>query len=84
MSSFYITFRSVTYAQRGEAALRSAGIPCTLQRATRFMEEKGCGYSLGLGKKEIRQGLEVLRARQIPYRRVYEKRSGGEMEEVQL
>ena len=32
MRSDYITFRSVTVAQRGERLLRSGGIDCVLQR----------------------------------------------------
>ena len=84
MRNYLITFRSVTYAQRGEAALRNAGIPCTLQRTPRFMEERGCGYSLGVGKTEIHRGLDVLRSRQIPFRKVYVRGIDGEMEEVQL
>lgn len=84
MRNYLITFRSVTYAQRGEAALRGAGITSVLQRAPRHLEERGCGYSLGIGKGDITRALEVLRSRQIPFRKVYVRRSGGEMEEVQL
>ena len=32
MKFFYITFRSVTYAQRGERTLQKAGLRCTLLR----------------------------------------------------
>lgn len=84
MKNYFITFRSVTYAQRGEAVLRSAGIRCTLQRASRFMEERGCGYSLNLGQGDVYRGLEVLKAKQVPYRKVYFRRESGEMEEVAL
>ena len=38
MRSDYITFRSVTVAQRGERLLRSGGIDCVLQRTPRWME----------------------------------------------
>ena len=82
MMNYYITFRSVTYAQRGEAALRNAGIRCVLQRAARFMEERGCGYSLRLGQAEAGRGLEILKTRQIPFRKVYVKRDDGTLEEV--
>jgi hypothetical protein len=49
MKGYYITFRSVTYAQRGEAALRAAGVTgfvfaggdalATLQDTYRRMEQ---------------------------------------------
>ena len=84
MNKYFITFRSVTYAQRGEAALRSAGVRCVLGRAPRDIEERGCGYRLSLGREEIRRALEILRAKQIPYRKVYLRRDGGETEEVRL
>lgn len=84
MNKYFITFRSVTYAQRGEAALRSVGIRCTLGRAPRIMEERGCGYSLSLAPGDVYRGLEVLKARQVPYRKVYTRRENGDPEEVWL
>lgn len=84
MNKYFITFRSVTYAQRGESALRGAGIRCTLQRAPRVMEERGCGYSLSLSQGDAYRGLEVLKSRQVPYRKVYVRRENGELEEVGL
>ena len=82
MMWFLITFRSVTYAQRGERALRQAGISCDLQRTPRWMEEKGCGYSLRV--KEVLGALEVLRKQQIPFQKVYRRKNDGLAEEVRL
>lgn len=78
--SYFITLRSVTYAQRGERALRQAGIWCELQRTPRWMEEKGCGYSLVV--RHPGNALEVLRQKQVPYRKVYRREDDGTMEEV--
>ena len=50
----YITFRSVTPAQKGEGVLRRAGVDCTMQRTPRWMEEQGCGYSLRLRHRSHR------------------------------
>ena len=82
MMWYFITFRSVTYAQRGERALRQAGIVCELQRTPRWMEEKGCGYSLNF--KEVLGALEVLRKQQVPFRKVYRRKNDGGVEEVRL
>ncbi len=82
MMSYFVTFRSVTYAQRGERALRKAGILCDLQRTPRWMEERGCGYSLGV--KEVLGAVEVLRKHQIPFRKVYRHNQDGTAEEVGL
>jgi hypothetical protein len=78
---YFITFRSVTYAQRGERALRRAGISCKIQRTPRWMEERGCGYSLGL--KEIGEAAMVLQKNQIPFRKIYRRNGDGSMEEVE-
>lgn len=83
MKGYYITFRSVTYAQRGERVLREASIPCTLQRATRMMEERGCGYSLALGQRDVTRAVSVLRSHRIPFRKVYAG-EGGVLEEVPM
>jgi hypothetical protein len=82
MMWYFITFRSVTYAQRGERVLRQAGIACQLQRTPRWMEERGCGYSLGV--KDIRSALDALQLRQVPFRKVYRRNADGSMEEVGL
>ena len=82
MGYYFITFRSVTFAQRGERALRQAGINCELQRTPRWMEEKGCGYSLSV--KEVLGALEVLRNQNVPFRKVYRRRPDGCPEEVRL
>ena len=37
MKFYYITFRSVTYAQRGEQILHKEGIRCTLLRTPKWM-----------------------------------------------
>lgn len=84
MNYFFITFRSVTHAQRGEKVLQKEGVRCTLQRTPRWMEEKGCGYSLRIWTKEPMQAVAALRASGIPLRKVYLQREDGEMEELRL
>lgn len=82
MRSCFITFRSVTFAQRGEGLLRRAGIPCTLQRTPKWMEAQGCGYSLRLDVKDLGRSRELLQAGQVPYRKVYQRREDGTVEEM--
>lgn len=84
MRAYSITFRSVTYAQRGERLLRSAGISVTLQRSPRSMEERGCGYSLSLRQADVAEALALLRQAQVPFRKVYARGQNGELEEVAL
>ena len=82
MRIFYITFRSVTYAQRGEQILQEAGIRCTLQRTPRWMERQGCGYCLRLWTKEVNPAVSLLQKQQIPYRKVYIQGRDGQLEEI--
>ena len=81
MRFYYITFRSVTYAQRGEQILSKANIRCNLQRTPRWMEEQGCGYCLRLWTDDPAQALELLRRNQVPLRKVYAQRADGQLEE---
>jgi hypothetical protein len=84
MRSNYITFRSVTLAQRGERTLRRGGVDCILQRTPRWMEEQGCGYCLRLRPGEISRAVEWLRRENVPFSRIYAHKEDGGMEELHL
>ena len=79
----YITFRSVTHAQRGEKLLSQLKIRCTLQRTPRWMEEQGCGYCLRLHSNELETAARVLRRSGAVYRRLWTGEESG-MREVWL
>ena len=81
MRFYYITFRSVTFAQRGERALQEEGIRCTLLRTPRWMEEQGCGYCLRLWTETVKPALRLLQKHQIPYRKVYIQGRDGQLED---
>lgn len=81
---YFITFRSVTYAQRGERILSRAGVRCGIQRTQRWMEEKGCGYSLRVQTANIEQAAGLLRDEQLPIGKVYRRREDGKLEETAL
>ncbi len=84
MKVYFITFRSVTYAQRGERLMNRAGLRCSVQRTPRWMEEQGCGYSLRVQTNEIARAVETLRREQLPMRKVYLRLEDGGLEEIQL
>lgn len=79
---YLITFRSVTYAQRGERVLSRAGERCALQRTPRWMEEQGCGYALRIWVRDMDAVLEIMREDNIPLRRIYLQGQDGVLEEV--
>lgn len=82
MKRYYITFRSVTFAQRGERVLNGNGVRCTLQRTPKWMEEQGCGYSLWMYTENIETVVGLLRRSRIPLRKVYLQQEDGTLEEV--
>lgn len=82
MKFYYITFRSVTFAQRGEQLLQKNGIRCTLLRTPKWMEAQGCGYSLRLWTKDMEKGVELLRRHKVPLQKVYIQMQDGTLEEL--
>ena len=81
MMTDYITFRSVTVAQRGEKILNAAGIRCAVRRTPRWMEEQGCGYCIRLSGAEVPDALALLRKNQLSWRQVYHQGATGVLEE---
>ena len=84
MKMYYITFRSVTFAQRGETLLTKRGEICALQRTPRWMEAQGCGYALRVWTRDIAICLELLRSQKLLPRRVYVQGVDGQLEELVL
>lgn len=81
MKYYFITFRSVTFAQRGEQLLQKNGIRCTLLRTPKWMEIQGCGYSLRIWTEHVETGVELLRKANVPLRKVYVQTGEGALEE---
>lgn len=84
MKFYYITFRSVTFAQRAEKLLLAADIRCSLQRTPRWMEAQGCGYALRIWANAPEEAVRLLRSHNIPMRRLYLQGIDGQLEELAL
>ncbi len=84
MKIYYITFRSVTYAQRGEHVLEKEGIRSSLQRTPRWMEEQGCGYALRVWTRDILPAVEALKGEGVAWRRIYLQGRDGQLQEISL
>ena len=67
MNWYFITFRSVTIAQRGEGAIRKAGI----------------GYCLQLRQRDVGASLILLQENGITFSKIYRKEENGTVREVQ-
>ena len=79
---YFITFRSATYAQRGERSLTRGGFSCTVSRTPKWMEQQGCGYSLRIKTEDIIPVVELLRENGVPLRKIYAQRPDGNLEEL--
>ena len=76
-----ITFRSVTFAQKGERQLKKAGITCTMQRTPKELSERGCGYCLRIPGRNAMEAVEILREKQVSFGKVYAITEDGRPEE---
>lgn len=84
MTVYYITFRSITFAQRAERILNRQNIRCSIRRTPRWMEEQGCGYYLRIRHADIEAVLDLLYSQHISYKKMYVQLDNGEMQEVEL
>lgn len=82
MKTYLITFRSITYAQRGQQALRREGISSTLRRTPRWMEQRGCGYGVEAKMADALVGTRILDREGIGYRKAYRLTEDGAVEEL--
>lgn len=84
MKAYLITFRSITYAQRGQQALDRAGIVCKIRRTPRWMEQRGCGYAVEARLPELSLGTGILNREGIGFRKAYRLNADGAVTEERL
>ena len=80
MRKDFITFRSITPAQRGQRMLTAAGIECTLQRTPKQMAQQGCGYCLLLRPGDVAKAVALLRKQGLMFSKVYAGYENGPQE----
>jgi len=84
MKNDYITFRSVTFAQKAERSLKRAGMDCFLQRTPKELSKRGCGYCLKLRPGLAMRAKQRLDAEGMEYGKFYGVRADGGFEEIHL
>ena len=80
--SALILFRTLLFAQRGQRLLGRFGIPGTVVKAPRGVEDRGCTYAVRLSERRRAQALEVLNKQGMEHGRVFLQLPDGSMEEV--
>jgi hypothetical protein len=71
MRKDFITFRSITPAQRAQRQLRLSGIEAALQRTPGYLRERGCSYCLRVNHRDLDRALLQLDGAGIPYSKFY-------------
>ena len=84
MQICFITFRSITPAQRAEQLLGRSGFSSYLRRTPRWMEQKGCGYGVQVPSSTIYSCVDLLKKAGIPYGKVYLMTDKENAEELSL
>ncbi|MBR1842225.1 MAG: DUF3343 domain-containing protein [Oscillospiraceae bacterium] len=84
MSDYLIISRSLTYAQRTERALVSAGFRAAVIRTPEERLREGCGYSVKLMRARLSDALGVLYSKGLAPKHVFVFDGGRAGEEVRL
>ena len=84
MKNYLITFRSVTYAQKGERFLKRLGINCQMRRTPKALTSKECGYCLQIQPWDLTQAIEQLQNSQVQFGKIYGMDYAGEFEELSI
>lgn len=84
MVYYLIVCRSLTYAQRTEAALARAGIAAHLLRSPKVIDSEGCSHSVKVSERNLAAALVVLARVGLSPKRVFIMASDGSYKEVLL
>lgn len=83
MKTYWITFRSLTHAQRASRALERKGFTATLTRIPQGISTDGCGYAVII-RQRAADAVRILREDGIQYRKVLVKTEDGAFQETAL
>ena len=84
MVYYLIVCRSLTYAQRTEAALKRAGITAHIMRSPKVIDSEGCSHSVKVAERNLAPALVILARAGLPPKRVFIMASDGSYKEVLL
>ncbi len=84
MVYYLIICRSLTYAQRTQAALERAGITAYIQRSPKAIDGEGCSHSVKVAERNLSAALVVLARAGLSPKRVFIIAGDGSYKEVLL
>ncbi|MGM9522070.1 MAG: DUF3343 domain-containing protein [Oscillospiraceae bacterium] len=84
MINYYLTCRSLTYAQRSSKALDAARISNSVTRTPSGMSREGCGYAVKIRAGTLTEALRTLRLAQLLPKKAFAVYEDGHTEEVPI
>lgn len=84
MVYYLIVCRSLTYAQRTQAALERVGIPAHILRSPKAIDSEGCSHSVKVSERNLANALVALARAGLSPRRVFIMAGDGSYKEVLL
>ena len=81
MTQFWISFRSLTYAQRAAGLMERRGISASIARLPQKQSKKGCGYAV-ISRGPILPVKNLLEEHNIPWSQIFRRAESGEFFEV--
>ena len=70
MNDYYVTFRSLTSAQRASFEASRHGVRATLIRTPKSLCSTGCGYALRVDQIFIQNTVKILRDANIRFEKI--------------
>ena len=84
MNDYYVTFRSLTSAQRASFEASRHGVRATLIRTPKSLSSTGCGYALRVDQIYIEKTIKILRDANIRFERILLSDQTGYGQEVRF
>ncbi len=84
MFYYLIVCRSLTQAQQRLAALERSGLTAHLLRTPKELTEHGCGYSVKIAERNLKEALMALHRADLSPTRLYRTVGDGSYREVAL
>lgn len=84
MVYYLIICRSLTYAQRTQAALERSGIAAHVLRAPKAIDSEGCSHAVKVAERNLASALVVLARVGLSPKRVFIIAGDGSYKEVLL
>ncbi len=77
MNYYFITFRSITGAQKAVKILEKAGIGNSMQRTPKNMVTEGCGYAVRVREDKSAAAIKLLKSAGINYGKLFVSSDGS-------